>query len=60
MHVTSIVFEEINNNSFTRTVGNVKLYVDNRGVYRKDINVKFAAIYPYKVSGKVIRMLQPD
>lgn len=45
---------------FIRSIGNTKLYIDNRGVFRKDIDIKFHSVYPYKITGLQSKMSQPD
>jgi len=60
MHLYMILDERINYNIFTRTIGNVKSYIDNSGIYRKDIIINFPRVYPLPYKGRHSRMLHPE
>lgn len=50
----------VNQQETIRKIGNVKAYINEKGLYRKDVEVNFSKVYPYKMSGKLSRMIQPD
>lgn len=54
-----IIDERINYVIFTRTIDNVKPYIDNSGIYRKDIIIDFSWVYPLSYKGKHSIMLYP-
>lgn len=60
MHMYLIVDERINYNVFSRTIGNVKSYIDNSGIYRRDIIINFPRVYSLPYKGRYSRMLHPE
>lgn len=60
IHINDVEYNSLGDGKYTRTMDNVKLFINNTGVYKKEISINFGKVYPYKVSGKVSKMIQPD
>jgi len=60
MHIYRMVDKRINYNSFTRTIGNVKSYIDNTGIYDRDIIIKFSRVYPLPYKARHSLLLHPE
>lgn len=60
MLLQTIIDEKISGNNYIRHVGNVKGFINKRGLYKKAISTKFTPIQPFKLKGKSARMIQPD
>lgn len=61
MKLYDIFDKKINKNIFSREVGNVKVLVDQSGIYNKKIKIKFKPIYPHKSRGLQSKMItHPD
>ena len=58
--VNNIVYEFISNKVYTRKTGNVTLYINDKGIYKKDINLKLSGVYSYKKTGSANSMINPD
>lgn len=50
----------ISDNSFTRKISNVTVYINNTGIYNKDIAINFDPVYPNKISGPQSKLIHPD
>ena len=60
MWIQHLMDKDIDSNSFSRQIGNVCFYINSKGIYKKDIYIKFPHIYPNKVSGWLNRLTQPN
>jgi hypothetical protein len=47
-------------NVFTRKFGNVVVYINEKGIYKKEIQMDLEPVYPNKLSGPQARMIHPD
>ena len=61
MLIQNMIDEDLNYNSFTRKISNVKLYINNnKGIYKRDISIDFPHVYTHKYKGKLNKMIHPD
>ena len=58
--VNKIAYERLSNKTYTRKIGNVTVYVGDKGIYKRDIKINLPTVYPYKLTGKTVNMTQPD
>lgn len=56
----NMVDSPINSNSFKRKIGNVTSYIDETGVYKKELDLVFDPVYPKKLTGSFSRLIYPD
>ncbi len=52
--------KQIDNNTFTRKIGNVEVHMNKNGVYNKIISQIFSYIYPNKILGYFSKLLYTD
>lgn len=55
-----LVDTKLSDNSFSRKVSNVTVYINNTGIYNKDITINFDPVYPNKISGPQSKLIHPD
>lgn len=60
MLICKIVDVKLSHNSFTRQIGNVKSYINDTGMYRRDITIDFPHVYPAPYKGRQSGMLHPE
>jgi hypothetical protein len=60
MKISNMVDKEISSNSFTRVIGNVKVYINKTGIYNKEIIIDFKPIYPNKIKGFQSKLFSVD
>ena len=60
MLLQTFVDEKISTNEYIRHVGNVKGFINKKGVYKKAISTKFTPIESFNLKGKIARMIQPE
>jgi hypothetical protein len=58
--ISTIEDQRINSLAFTRSIGNVKSYIDNTGIQKRAICIKFPYVYTYPYKGRYSRLYQPD
>jgi hypothetical protein len=54
------MLDQIEDKGFSREIGKIKSYINNTGIYKKEITLDFDPIYPKKVTGYQAEMLHPD
>lgn len=60
LHLETIVDKYIGISTYVRQVGNVKGYINKKGLYKKEIVTKFNHVYLRDLKGKISRMLHPE
>jgi DNA polymerase type B, organellar and viral len=60
MWIQHVVEKDIDSNSFSRQIGNVRFYVNKSGIYKKDIYMDFPHIYPNKVTKWLNKLNHPN
>ena len=55
-----LVDTKVSDNGFTRKISNVTVYINNTGIYNKDITINFDPVYPNKISGPQSKLIHPD
>ena len=52
--------KQIDNNTFTRKIGNVEAHINKGGVFNKTIKQTFGSVYPSKIMGYFSKLLYTD
>lgn len=60
MLVHKIVDSVLEGDVRVRQIGNVKSYINEKGIYKKEITLNFSPVHSYKVGGKLGRMIHPE
>lgn len=60
INILNMVDKKLDKNGFSRQIGNVLAYIDNTGIYKKDIILNLAPIKPNTVKGHLASSRIPD
>jgi hypothetical protein len=60
MKIQSIVESDIDLISFKRQIGNVSFYINRKGIFNKEIVIKFPSIYTNKLSSWLSKLIHPN